>query len=204
MSGHSTDHPSLTKLHKFLQSDKACELGCRSIDHPCKTHFTSYKVLKRHVAHQVPDILTALYGSSDPGRMPNANLICTDYLITFVILLSIGLGRDIEFFVHHEPLADIHLPHIEKPKHWPFTRNEDDFRRFRDKQWRFLPAKFRLNMDVQYDESFILPIIEKENVDDGGGTAIVRRIVIHDDYNELEGYSSKNQVGCRSINSLVC
>jgi len=98
-------------------------------------------------------------------------------------LLEIGSGKSIEHFMTQD-LIDRRLPmslyklrtHLRD-----IPNGEELARKFDQEQWKFCPARFELDMDVDYVEQTILPVCKKDLVGKGG-TAEVWKIAIQEEF----------------------
>jgi hypothetical protein len=131
-------------------------------------------------------ILAALFKPEDPPDL--AEVIVQNYTAGFSILLHIGKGKFIEVFAEHNSLEDGHLPFdpSNKPPHFPNSSDEYFFETFCRKQWRFccpILSPHRL-YNKHFHEEQVLPIATKELLGEGG-SAILYKIRIYDEYNKL-------------------
>lgn len=107
------------------------------------------------------------------------------YIRVFTILTLIGKGRYIERVVEIPNLRDPHLPFLAKPSHFPIDPNDPTFwDKFYEKQFAFCPHYFRLNENPMLEDPYILPIISKEALAQGGSAAIYK-IKLHPFYDLL-------------------
>ncbi|KAF2006619.1 hypothetical protein P154DRAFT_615336 [Amniculicola lignicola CBS 123094] len=104
-------------------------------------------------------------------------------LVVFSILLDLGIGH----LVHHLAKKDIvdnrlpvNLSYLKK-KLKPLEDGEKIAELFNKRQWKFLPAQFRYNMDKEFFEERIIPICRKDSLA-SGGTAHVWQIVVQKEF----------------------
>jgi hypothetical protein len=108
------------------------------------------------------------------------------YVRVFAILLRIGKGRFIDYFVRHLGLSDNHLPFLQRPPDFPTS--PDFFNEFYERQWMFCPQTLEYSRSVIFPPRMVLPILAKEKIG-AGGDAIVHKIVVHSAYNKLRATS---------------
>lgn len=108
------------------------------------------------------------------------------YIRVFTILTLIGKGRYVEHFIQHPNLRDNQLPFLEKPAHFPTDPNDRTFwDSFYEKQFAFCAHHFRYNENyTKLEDLFILPIVSKEALGQGGSAAIYK-IKLHPYYDRL-------------------
>lgn len=147
---------------------------------PIQAYFVNNKFEKLN------DVLAALFRPQDPPDL--AEVIVQRYTAVFSILLYIGKGTFIEHFAEHSSLDDGHLPldPSSKPVFFPRSSGGDLFERFCRQQWRFCCPTFRQNHlnNEHFHEERILPILSKERLGQGG-SAVLHKIRLYDEYNEL-------------------
>ena len=132
--------------------------------------------------HQLENLLDAvLISQQRPAVDPN--YVRTHYLQSFATLLCIGQGFMIHHFQQYQSLSDLKLPHRTRPDDFPYT-SPDKFNEFKDAQWQFCVPNLEYNMGVRFKEEDILPIISKEEIGHGG-SAVIYKIVVDDNYNSL-------------------
>ena len=129
-------------------------------------------------------LLDALFREQDPVDRPDAKSIARGYLRAFAILLCIGRGRFITYFLEHESLNDQKLPFLARPTNFPIS-SSDFFDAFNQRQWAFCVGNLKYGMHVHLETHRILPIIESEKIG-SGGSAVIYKIKVLDEYNELE------------------
>jgi len=116
-------------------------------------------------------------------------------LIVFATLLSIDYKCGwlvIEFRRHHIDDAALHLEHLFHSGHdllhtlnkhiIDHTRSINIIERFEEERWKFAPASFTFDMDVQFNgDQCILPFCFRDIVNIKGGTANIHRYKIQSD-----------------------
>lgn len=132
--------------------------------------------------HHLENLLDAVLDSRErPDVEPN--YVRDHYLQTFATLLCIGEGRLIHHFQQYNSLQDQKLPYRTRPDDFPFT-TPDKFEDFKNAQWQFCASKLEYGMKGRFKEEDILPIIRKEKIGEGG-SAIIYKIVVDENYNFL-------------------
>lgn len=128
----------------------------------------------------------AYYGRHDfppikPSRICEPGQNCC--LIVFSILLNLELGYLIDVFARKD-ILDRRLPEdlaSLKQKLKKLENGEQIAERFNERQWRYCPAMFSLDMEGEYFESRIIPICRKFPIGHGG-TARVDQIVVQAEF----------------------
>ena len=173
-------------MRDFREKVKSCE-----ITGICGRPFIRVDKLKTWLSENVVRLLEAAYRSQDEPALP----IDPDYvrrndsLLIFSILLQLDRGNLIDRF-HMLGLGD-YLP-IElsslKARLGDLGISAADAdslaERFDKQQWRYCPAKFRLNARRNYLPSHIIPISKKEPINAKGGTATVWQIEVLEEFVE--------------------
>ncbi|EXJ92077.1 NEK protein kinase [Capronia epimyces CBS 606.96] len=125
----------------------------------------------------------------------------------FTILLIIGHSNHISSFVGNHNLWDSRLPfRPDDRKLFPkLNGGEDFFEQFYKEQWRFCVEPMSHNLHpVTMDDMRILPIIKMEQLDKHRGvSAVVRKITIHPDYDELDETPPDEQTNRQSLHEYV-
>lgn len=121
----------------------------------------------------------------DASKRPEIapNLVRLHYSRCFATLLCIGEGSMISHFYQHESLRDEKLPFRARPDEFP-TTSPDKFKEFQDAQWQFCALNLEYGMNGRFKPDDIVPIIHKEKIGEGG-SAIVYKIVVDQDYHSL-------------------
>ena len=107
------------------------------------------------------------------------------YMRAFTILILIGKGEYIEYFMQYPNLADALLPFLVKPAHFPIDPNDPHFwQKFHTNQFAFCAHHFRFNDNYTLEDSCVLPIISKDILG-SGGSATIYKIRLHPYYDKL-------------------
>ncbi|MCJ1271366.1 hypothetical protein MMC22_011266 [Lobaria immixta] len=128
----------------------------------------------------------------------------SQYIRVFTILTLIGKGTYIERVVEFPHLRDSQLPFLKRPCHFPIDPNDSTFwDQFYEKQFAFCPHYFRLNESSMLEDPYILPIISKEALAQGGSAAIYK-IKLHPLYDQLNPASDVPEANrARPANTYV-
>ena len=135
------------------------------------------------------NLLNALYPDRHP---PDADIIIRSYMRPFAILLSLGNGCLISYFVKFEDLQDDKLPFRSKPQNFPQSSG-DVWTKFSSQQWEFCPPTLEYSRERVLDEQEILPV-RFDRVIGRGGTSSAHKIDVHPFYNLLYPGSALDQV----------
>ena len=185
-----------TEIQAFIQwscSPDAQKKGCCGPDNNLGTAYIPQAALEKKLTKSVTAVLLRELFQDRDESAPDTNFVKKHYLRPFSILLSIGYGRMIRHFVDFPSLRDHQLPFSVKPKDFPNLTTRDLFEAFHKAQWQFCPVKFEYDMSHRLEENFILPIVSKEEVGNGG-SATLYKIVIDEGYNELLPSNSSSTV----------
>lgn len=131
----------------------------------------------------VEALLKELFANPDQSA-PDAADVLKSYLRPFAILLCIGSGHMISYFVEHPSLQDRCLPFSVEPQDFPVSTSRNLFRAFYEEQWKFCALRLEYNRGYRLPDEYILPIISKEQIGDGG-SANLYKIVVDESYNSL-------------------
>lgn len=118
----------------------------------------------------------------------NVKDILDDYCKVFCILLEIGKGEYIEYFLQHSSLCDQKLPFEpeSRPQNFPNDPNDPKFFvKFCEKQWLLCAPEFKKKSKSRYRKELILPIIESTYLSQGG-SARVYKIKLHQCYDKFD------------------
>ena len=146
--------------------------------------------------NHVQDLLNALFKGWDRPA-PEAETIRSNCLRSFCVLLVIGHGRLIYLFSRHDHLHDRYLPHLTKPTNFPASTRIDLFEKFYKQQWSFCAQRMVYDMSSQLSTDVVLPFLSMEIIDEEGGSAIVHKIEIDQDHNELQPVDDADRVSLR-------
>ena len=159
-----------------------------------KTYFTSKDRTRR--------LLYALFPDQDEAELPRPDDVERHYLRVFSILLCIHQGPFIMRFLEYPSLQDTRLPFTTKPPYFPVSSKSDLFDAFRQKQWEFCVLIWEYNMHYRFEKERILPIIGKEKLA-MGGSSILFKIVVEDEYNHLDPTEDRDDTGKTRNNIFV-
>ena len=134
---------------------------------------------------RLESLIRAIFPDDDPGKLPDAETIRDSHLKVFCILVSIAKGRYINHFIENW-LNDSNLPLQDRPSTFPEDSRDTKFwESFYDRQWEFSVKKFAHNTGLHFDaRGWILPIVEMKKIG-GGGSAVIYKIKLHEDYDSL-------------------
>ena len=124
---------------------------------------------------------------SDPEEIVD-NIIESQCLIAFAVLLMIDEGMRIRTFCERDSLSDTHMPFVGRapegfPAEMPQPHAPTIWDRFKHQQWAFLPARIEKRYKKIEPEQ-ILPM-KCEPLSESGGSADTFKITIHPFYNGL-------------------
>jgi hypothetical protein len=128
----------------------------------------------------------AYFGKKDfrpiePSKISDLGSDCC--VIVFSILLDLELGHLIDLF-SKKTIVDCRLPQdlsSLKKSLKGLQDGEQVAERFNERQWKFCPAIFSLNMEKEYFENQIIPICRKTHLN-SGGTAHVWQIEVQSEF----------------------
>lgn len=155
-----------------------------------KSHFMPPATLKAYFQEndgkKLNKILSEAFESDD---IPvDSEVIIRGYSAVFCILLRIGKGKYIEYFVQYEELSDHRLPFDPEnlPARFPVATDDPEFpQRFCEKQWMYcVPTFDRPMLDKRFEHNRLLPITYKERCA-GGRSAIIYKITLYGPHNKL-------------------
>ncbi|KAL9131154.1 MAG: hypothetical protein Q9217_000855 [Psora testacea] len=151
-----------------------------------KAYFTSRDPTRR--------LLYALFPDQDEAELPRPDHVERHYLRVFSILLCIHQGPFIMHFLEYPSLQDTRLPFATKPLDFPVSSKSDLFDAFWQKQWEFCVPTWEYNMNYRFEKETVLPIIRKEMIA-MGGSSILSKIVVEDEYNHLDPIEDQDKTG---------
>ena len=177
-------HEALQDFYTWKRSTEAQSLGIGGPQLETECPFIPRSKLEEYFGRhgRVRDLLDVVLDSNHRPAV-DPDYVREHYLQSFAILLCIGAGRFINHFRKYHSLRDQKLPYHTKPDNFPFT-TPDIFEDFKQKQWQFCASKLEYTMDSCFKEEEILPITHKTPIGEGG-SAIIYKIVIEEDYNSL-------------------
>ena len=162
-----------------------------------QTRLQSYLSPKR-----VERLLDVLFPGQDVIERPPSRQIIDRYLRVFSILLCIGHGAFIKHFIRFESLQDTKLPFGSPPSSFPRSADHNLFEPFQQRQWEFCCPTFIYDMRSHYESERILPITRRENIA-SGGSAIIYRICIEEEYNDIYPPKWKERGDAKGQNTFV-
>lgn len=135
--------------------------------------------------NRITNLLAALQ-VENPHNRSLTETLGNHYIKVFTILILIGKGRYIEYFVQHHDLRDSKLPFLVKPADFPIEPNYPKFwESFYEQQFILCPHVFEAHANhLKLEDPRILPIISK-TVLAQGGSAFVYKIKLHPYYDKL-------------------
>ncbi|KAL9034688.1 MAG: hypothetical protein Q9214_006932, partial [Letrouitia sp. 1 TL-2023] len=132
---HDED-PAIQEFLRDFQHDKPkpsslWRRGCTGSGNDIETKYISPKTLqaKLHV-QRVGVLLDVLFTGSDQQKRPTAKFVYDDYLRPFTVLLCIGCGPMIYYFIKHNSLEDRKLPFYDRPDDFPTSTRIDIWEEF--------------------------------------------------------------------------
>ena len=185
-SNHTNQHnDALHAFHTWRRSSEAQLLGIGGPHFESTCPFVPRSNLEKYFERprQLEHLLDA---SLDSTKRPtvDADYVRRNYLQSFATLLCIGEGGLIHHFSQYESLKDQKLPYRTRPDDFPYT-TPDKFEDFKNAQWQFCASNLEYGMNGRFKEEDILPIILKEKIGEGG-SAIIYKIVVDENYNALQ------------------
>ena len=172
-------------FRRWFSSSQTRRSGVGGSSHATRCEFIPFSACKKYLgAHRrVENLLISLFGE-EAARNIDAQYIREHNLRSLAILLVISEGPMIKHFVRYTSLQDHRLPHRTRPDDFPFSPDPKFFERFRDQQWQFCATTLRYRLDHDLHKEEILPITHKEEIG-SGGNAVIFKIVVDEEYNEL-------------------
>ena len=179
-----------TIIDQFHFQLKQCEILAA-----CGRKFFLIEQLKSWLTHgaRLPSLLEEVYSSRDRPAWPIQPSEITDinnsFLLTFSILLKIGRGNFIHEF-HRRDFGDWKLPII-LPELEDLLRQLERERignakaiidQFDEHQWSFCPPKFEFRRERRLLSRQILPILNKKQINQKGGTADIWLIEVPEQF----------------------
>ncbi|KAL8755893.1 MAG: hypothetical protein Q9199_003320 [Rusavskia elegans] len=191
---------AIQKLIKWVQSTKdrgmRCAAGEESV-YNWDVPYVSRTALEDYFGqdHAVDNLLQALY-SEDGSVLEalDAGHIKKKYSMVFCLLIVIGHGRFINYFVEHG-IDDQRLP-LHDQRNFPTTASDPQFfGKFYQQQWQFCVPDLDADICRTFDHrEWIIPIRRMRTLGDGG-SAHVYKIEVHGSYNKLERGGSHDSCG---------
>ena len=184
-SGPQPDHNIyIQDFLKWIKSPDSFRIGCGGLRNEKERKYISLEKLKEKLTRRrVEDLLAALFENEERSP-PNVDYIMSHYLRPFAILLCIGEGSMIYQFVKYKSLGDAQLPLSREPSEFPSSTRWDIWAAFRQEQWMFYAQTLEFNMSFHIEPDFILPILHKEKIAEGGSSTAYK-ITVDRDYDKL-------------------
>lgn len=185
MAGSYPQHDDAVQaFHTWRHSSEAQLPGIGGPNFDTLPSFIPLSNLKAYFERprQLENLLDAVLDSNQRSAV-DVNHVRNNYLQSFATLLCIGEAPMIRHFHQQPSLRDGKLPYHTRPDDFPCT-TPDIFQEFKNAQWQFCASKLEYGMDYRFKEEDILPIIRKEKIGEGG-SAIIYKIVVDEEYNSL-------------------
>ena len=181
---YAQHHDALQAFHKWKRSSGAQVPGIGGPDFETTCQFVPRSSLEKYFErpNRLEKLLDAVLDSHERPAV-EANYVREHYLQSLATLLCIGEGRMIHHFQQYKSLRDQKLPYRTRPDDFPIT-TPDKFEEFKKEQWQFCASKLEYGMNDRFKEEDILPITRKDKIGEGG-SAIIYKVVVDEDYNSL-------------------
>ena len=183
--------------HEFLQWFEGAQCKQSGKDGPGDGRsFIPYPKIEEYFRDnsRVRRLLKTAFEDVDPLPV-GVEEIRNNYSKVFSILLSIGRGSYIACFVRRPSLSDQHLPFSSSTTYFPHTPTDPElFANFNAQQWSLCAPMFDCSMNIDFEESTILPIVRKEELA-SGGSATTHKIILHPAYDKLCSKNGPEPVG---------
>lgn len=177
-------HPTIQDFLRWKEDPDIHREGCGRSDSTVGIKYIPQSaVIKKLTKERIEALLNVLFRDVEQPA-PDAELVMLHYRRPFAILLSVGFGRMISHFVEHLSLQDQCLPFTNEPQGFPKSTRRDLYKAFCEEQWQFCAVKLEYNMPYRLESSYVLPIIHKEKIGEGG-SAKLYKIIVDEDYNSL-------------------
>ncbi|KAL9039214.1 MAG: hypothetical protein Q9180_002660, partial [Flavoplaca navasiana] len=148
------------------------------------SHYISRADLQDYLTtERIRTLLQELFDNTNQSP-PHAERVRSNYLRAFAILLAVGYGHMIRHFVEYRELRDKSLPFSTEPEDFPKTSTQNLFEAFYKQQWQFCAVPLEYDMRDDLGDDYILPITAKKKIA-GGGSAILYKITVDEEYNKL-------------------
>ncbi|KAL8713929.1 MAG: hypothetical protein Q9220_002075 [cf. Caloplaca sp. 1 TL-2023] len=160
--------------------------GIGGSGHASTCCFVPVSALRKYLgaSGRVESLLGFLFGKDSP-TIVDAETIRKHYIRPLAILLLIGHGAMIKHFVQYESLQDQRLPYRSRPTDFPFSSQDAAFfEKYFEHQWQFCTPELEYNMELFFHDEQTLPILEREEIGQGGN-GLIYRIVVDREYNKL-------------------
>ncbi|KAL8996225.1 MAG: hypothetical protein Q9169_004203 [Polycauliona sp. 2 TL-2023] len=182
---------TIQELIQWIGSTKERGMRCATGEngvYDWEVPYVSRTALKDYLGqhHVMDDLLQALYNGDGPAlEAVDAGHIKNKYSMVFGLLIAIGHGRFINYFVDHG-IDDQRLPLQDQSKFPTAPSDPQFFTRFYQKQWEFCVPDLDADISRTYDRrEWILPIRQLKHLGHGG-SAHAYQIEVHRCYNKLD------------------
>lgn len=166
---------------KQKATTKGLASGSRSPTEPFIPRHATVNYITRHANR----LMEAVY-NYDRKEAPATQYVVENCPLVLAILLNIGRGSLIAYFVQHESLYDKNLPFLSKPLHFCRHGNYDFFNEFYQAQWQFCAHVFTPSYGalVSIPQEKILPVTELTPIDQRS-SSIIHKITVHHEHDGL-------------------
>ncbi|KAI4149051.1 MAG: hypothetical protein L6R39_002619 [Caloplaca ligustica] len=182
---HNPEHdPAIQEFLRWKSNPDVLKEGCCGSENTPGFEYIPKVALEDWLTtERIEHLLLALFKDSDELAF-TAERVRKSYLRPFAILLSAGFGPMIRHFVERRILQDQYLPFSVEPKEFPRSTTCDLFDAFNKQQWQFCAVNLEYDMTDSLANDYILPINHKEKIGNGG-SAVLYKITVDEDYNNL-------------------
>ena len=172
-------------FHRWSKSSKTRRPGIGGSSHATRCDFIPSSAVKEYLGanDRVEGLLASLF-DKETIKTIDAEFIRRHLLRTLAILLLIGEGPMIKYFIQYQSLQDHRLPYRSRPLDFPSSSSPNFFDRFHNHQWQFCATDLEYNMNVRLHKEQILPIVHKEEIG-RGGNGTISKVVVDEEYNRL-------------------
>lgn len=145
---------------------------------------------------RVKQTLQQLYSDRGPGWLPaQPSAVYHNCKRILAVLLYIGRGDRIEYFVHRPELYDEKLPFFNRPHSFPDSTVNPFFEKFQRAQWKFCAPKIDDSRRVDWDSRVILPFVRIGEPLGKGHSGKAYKIKVHPAHDQLKrGTAAKSTV----------
>ena len=174
--------PAIQDFLQWMSDPRTSRIGCTGSNNAIGSRYIPQVALEAYLTtERIRTLLEELFGNTNGA--PDSNRVRKYYLRPFAILLSAGFGGMIRHFVDHRH-EDKHLPFSSEPENFPKSTTRDLFTEFRKEQWKFCAMQLDYDMSDHLLNDGILPILVEKEIGNGG-SAVLHKITVDEDYNKL-------------------
>lgn len=191
-------HPIIQEFHQWVKEnqiegvqgtvkDKQIE-GIQGSVETSSCFFLPISTLKKRFTPRYLAQLKSVLPRNEGSDFNSKDILDHDYCKAFCILLMIGKGEYIEYFLRHSSLCDQKLPFEpeSRPPKFPHDPNDPGlFKKFCEKQWLLCAPEFKKKSKSSYRKEEILPIVEHKYRSQGGSARIFE-IKLHQCYDKFD------------------